>query len=56
LFRPTELFQAGNGKANGSGNWYIRGKGATSATLLIVSHLTRNTIRNKWQRIRYIVD
>jgi hypothetical protein len=34
---------------------YIRGKGATSATLLIASHLTRNTIRNKWPGIRYIV-
>jgi hypothetical protein len=31
-------------------------KAATSATLLVINNLTRNTIRNKMLCIRYIID
>ena len=33
-----------------------RGKGSTSATLLMASALTLNTIRYKWATIRYTVE
>jgi hypothetical protein len=36
--------------------WVYLQKAATSATLLMIRCLTRNTIRNKLMVIRYIID